>query len=570
MPELPRRTFGALAAATAGALAGCQFPDPPDLGEVDDVVRNRTELAETFADLSPGQTVHITADDAPYRTREWLDVDVNGVTLVGPGIRRLVVPADGADVGGIRIGHEERCRDVDVRGVGYHGNPDSQSASASRLHGIAVRDAENVTLVGNHVAATHPQRHGDGGSGISVARPCTDVEIRGNRVRTFGDRGVQIAGERVVVAGNVVTRGLDRPVSCDLWPSTGTNRTAHNVSVYGNVLGQSLQGSLVGVAKNGSSEPAAGPVSFHGNLGFGPHKSFCHVRGPHRLRNVNVQNNVSVQEAEGLQTEETKQFSGITVDPAGIASLSVKDNDLYGYSGHGIRVDSDAMDLAIQDNAITSPGLGGITMSGASDGMVAGNSVIGTGGAGIHLDGTPRLSVAGNYLRRIGGVGVRLEGGGDIAGTEVAGNYVAGTGRSGDGQGPGVLVRGSGVRVRDNAVRDTPGHAIAEEGPSDGPRNRYDGNWSDDDSPWRFRRPSSHVRNHEPPVDVHRDIAADGTTVGVSFDRPYERPPRLAFARDGGGVRGRSFERDGRGNVVGVTLEVAREGGTVDVFVDHA
>lgn len=131
MGEFPRRTFFALLAASAvtvsrwdrmneSTASGSRAQN--DDGNVT-VVTTQKELETAFENLSPGDTIRITDENAPYRTTQWLDVDVNGVTVVGAGARRLIKPAEGAAVGGIRIGHNEPCREVDVRGVGYRGTP---------------------------------------------------------------------------------------------------------------------------------------------------------------------------------------------------------------------------------------------------------------------------------------------------------------------------------------------------------------------------------------------------------------------------------------------------------------
>lgn len=110
-----------------------------------------------------------------------------------------------------------------------------------------------------------------------------------------------------MVFGNVVTKGLDRPIACDLWSSSNENPTAQSVSIFGNLLGNSVEGSLVGIAGHMASSTKEGYVSIFGNVGFGSHKSFCHVRGPNSIQNVSIPNNVSLQKAENLDTEDTIQ-----------------------------------------------------------------------------------------------------------------------------------------------------------------------------------------------------------------------------------------------------------------------
>lgn len=158
------------------------------------VVASRGDLHRAFRNVSPGETIVISAENAPYRTTEWLDVDVDEVTVVGLSIKRLIVPSSGANVGGIRIGHWSACSQVTVRGVGYAGNPEGQDPNAKRLHGIVVRKADDVTLTNNYVTRTHPyHEHNSGGSGISVEPGSSGVRIRNNRIYDIGDRGYRWA-----------------------------------------------------------------------------------------------------------------------------------------------------------------------------------------------------------------------------------------------------------------------------------------------------------------------------------------------------------------------------------------
>lgn len=571
MEEFDRRTFCALAAATGGLLAGCNTMEYVPGSTTDGarvVASSRTELESAFEELSPGDTVYVSPENAPYRTEQWLDVDVDGVTVVGPGVRTLIKPAAGAGVGGIRIGHHERCRDVTVRGVGYDGNPDEQPASAERLHGVAVRDAANVTVERNHIRGLHPERHGDGGSGVSVTRRCSRVRISENRIHDYGDRGIQVAGEQIQVFGNVVTDGPDRAVACDLWYPDGRNHAADNVVVFGNLLGESREGSLVGIARNVDAPSRRGYVSVFGNVGFGSHKSFCHLRGPRKLRNVSVQNNVSVHRTEGLTTEATTRFSGVAVDAVAAENVSIKNNELYGYRGHGVRVESEVDGLSVQDNTLDAPALCGVLVSGAAEGVVSGNRITRPGEAGVRLVGTDGLVVDGNHVSRAGTAGIVTQGSDGALGNDITSNYVVANSQRADRSIPGVLVLDSGVSVRGNTIERPGAHAIAE-GHEAGD-NLFADNRTDADPAWRVSSPTSTVRNNEPPVGVHRGVEAPAgeRTVTVRFDRPHARAPRLSFGRTGGGIESRRFRTDEDGNFVAVTLTVQREGTTLDVFVE--
>ncbi|RBI58420.1 right-handed parallel beta-helix repeat-containing protein [halophilic archaeon] len=585
MDDIPRREFGTLLAASLGITAGCSnlmtstqptsnatestpANEPNGAGNIT-VVTTTEELQAAFDDLSRGDTIRITDENAPYRTTSWLDIDVDGVTVVGPGVQTLVKPDTRANVGGIRIGHHERCREIDVRGVGYHGNRDNQGSSAERLHGISVRNAENVTITRNQIRETHPRKHGNGGSGISVTPRCSDVRIFNNQIHEFGDRGIQLGGKRLMAFGNVVTNGLDRPIACDLWYPDGKNRTAQSVSIFGNLVGNSVEGSLIGVARNTPTASNKGYVNVFGNVGFGSHKSFCHVRGPKALQNISIQNNVSLQKTAGLHTEQTTEFAGIAVDVAKGRNLAIRNNELYDYSGHGIHIDSDVEDVTVQQNSVIRPGLTGIRLVDATNGLVDGNLVTEPSEAGIRLKQTANLALRGNYVERAGTYGIETSGARSSgSGNDVAINYVVANDRRSDGNLPAILVRDVGTRVRGNTVRGTAGPAIAE---ADGAaRNLYENNWADDTEPWQISAPSSQVRNHTPALGVHRNLSppSGSNEIAVEFDKPYARSPRLAFGRGRTAVQDVAYETDSGGNYVGATITTEGSDPTLDVFVD--
>ena len=570
MVELARRRI--LAGALGLALALARYPgvgnDPGARRTVADrVVSSTTELEAAFDGLSPGETVAISAANAPYRTTQWLDVDVDGVTVVGPGVASLVKPADGANVGGIRIGHHDHCENVAVRGVGFHGNPDGQHGRAKRRHGVVVRDAANVTLSGNRIERTHPyHEHGTGGSGVSAERPSRDVLVVGNRVRDAGDRGIQVASERALVSGNVVTDSFDRSISCDVWRD-GSHQQARTVAVVGNVLGNAVEGSLTGVGGT-AARADRGYVLVANNVGFGRHKSFCHVGFDGSVRNVRIAGNVSVQDG-------TLDNAGVSVNPDRARNVAVVDNDLSGYGGRGVNVERGVSGFTVAGNRIERPDTVGVRVAGATDGTVENNVVERAGRAGVELDDARFVVVRGNRVRDVARAGVVATSSGHTPSNhEVSDNEIRGHGTAN--AAPGVLVRTAGNVVRGNRIFQRGGPAIVE-GPG-GERNSYGGNWASgrspwrtDDSgssPWRIDHPESVVTGHVPPFDVHRGLVADASgTVAVRFDKPYARPPRLSFGRVGGGVRDVTYTTTGSA-FDGAVVTVGSSGAVVDVFVD--
>jgi hypothetical protein len=319
------------------------------------------------------------------------------------------------------------------------------------------------------------------------------------------------------------------------------------------------------VAHNTPAERARGNINVVGNVGFGAHKSFCHVRGPEPFRNVTVQNNTSVQETEGLDTEQTEKYAGVAVDPDAGRNLSIRNNEFYGYSGHGVHVNGEIRDVAVQDNTLARPARTGVRVRHASNGQVTGNLVVESGTDGLRVEDSTDVVVRDNYVRRPGGAGIDVRGGSGTAGHDVASNFVAEAG--GDGDAPAIRVCDRGVRVRGNTVRRHRSAAIEE--CSGAGENVYEANHAGGEDPWRVASPDSRVRDNTPPVDVHHDLEADPDrgVVEVDFDRRYARPPRLTFGRTAGPVRDTTYRTDADGNFVGAEIRVEQTG-TFDVFVD--
>ncbi|WP_458188431.1 right-handed parallel beta-helix repeat-containing protein [Haladaptatus sp. NG-WS-4] len=565
MPEIPRRRILRGTAGLAFAFTGwgtpTEYRDPraeTRFGPVADyVATTTTELEAAFDALTGGETLVVTGENAPYRTTRWLDVDVDGVTVVGPGVPALVQPADDANVGGIRIGSNRHCENVTIRGIGYHGNPAGQRSFAKRLHGILVRDARNVTLSGNYLTRTHPYReHGDGGSGISAERECRHVRILGNRIDDVGDRGIQVAGQGVVVSGNVVTNGFDRSISCDVWRS-GNHEQGRNVAIVGNVLGDNSEGSLVGLGGN-DAKTDRGYVLVANNVGFGAHKSFCHVGFTGGISNVRIAGNVSV-------ADESSAFSGISIDIERATNVTVADNDLYDYGGAGVNLGRGISSFVVARNGIYDAGTDGIRLVGATNGTVEHNTIVNAGRAGVLLDDARFAVVESNRVRRVERAGIVAHGQGETH-HEIIGNHLRGYGEGG-GHDAGILIRTERNVVRGNRIYRSDGPAIVE-GDSGG-ATFYGENWTGARDPWLVDSPTSLVRNHVPAFDVHRGLVADQDgVVMVRFDKPYARRPKLTFGRIGGGVRSTSYVTTADGDFEGVTLEVESPGATVDVFVD--
>ena len=568
MTEFSRRefvagSFGGLIPIATGTERGTNESLLSESGATTRV-STRRGLERAFENLSPGDTVFISPEGAPYRTTEWLDVDVNGVTVQGPGIKNLIRPADGANAGGIRIGHNSACEGVEVRGVGYHGNPAGQDDDALRLHGIVVREARDVTLANNYVTRTHPYHvHGRGGSGISVEPGAAGVRVQNNRIYDVGDRGIQLAGTGILVSGNVVTHGLDRSVAMDLWPTRERTYQARQVSVVGNYLGHNAEGSLTGVGGIPQREDR-GYYTVANNVGFGPHKCFCHLGFRGYAEHVAVVGNVSVRDEGTAQRE-----AGINLNATDVRNVIVANNELYDYALEGVNVDGGVREFTVADNLVSGSGEAGIRVAGRH-GTVAGNSVVRPSRQGVSLEEATNVTVDGNRVRGadLAGIAVRRRNG--PGQNRIHGNAVHSWDRDGSGA-PAIVVRGSENAVTDNFVRSEGGEggpAIADR--TRGGSNTYADNYATGGGEWAIADPTATVRDMTPPVDVHRgrtDDDGDGV-VRASFDRPYAKRPSIRFGKRGGGIRGVEYATDARGDYVGVDVRIANAGGRVDLFVD--
>lgn len=557
MVDMRRRivTGGLLAGLLGwGGLAAPQRPQP---SVPDTIVTSTSELEAAFAEVSTGESIFITDENAPYRTTQWLDIDTDGVTVVGPNVKELIKPANGSNVGGIRVGHNAACEDVLVRGVGYHGNPENQRRGARRRHGIIVREASNVTLQGNLITKTHPyHKHNWGGSGISAEHQSSQVRILNNRIYDIGDRGIQLAGTNIIVAGNVIINGFDRAVSCDAWAPDGSDHHARNVTISGNAFSHNSEGSLTGIGGNPPGSDR-GYITISHNVGSGLHKSFCHVGGRGAIRNFTIEGNVSIQ-------DEPKPHSGIEADIHSATNLTISNNHLYNYGSHGINLGPGISDFRVSNNSIFNPENVGIRVSAANDGSIESNYVK-NAHQGILLDGAETVTVAANRIRKVALAGI-LSRSGTPTNHEIRDNYI--NNHNTQRNRPAILVGDSGNTVRGNRILQKGPPAIKEE--TGAKNNLYTANQADGANPWRITSPTSTVRNQTPPFDVHRDVTDENSSgrLTVTFEKPYSVRPKLAFARVGGGIDDVSYITGANGDFTGVEIGIADSGSTIDVFVE--
>lgn len=219
----------------------------------DHVVETTSELEAAFNNLSAGDTIWVGTPETPYRTTQWLDIDADAVTVVFQSALaengdRIVKIADGANVGGIRVGHNSQCQRIRIHNYGHHGNDQNQDQSVKRLHGVIVEDAIDVKVIEPDMTRTSPYReHETGGSGVTVRHQAEDVQVIDPRITDIGDRGVQMAGTNCTVDGGRITDGYDRSVSFDVLEPDGEWYLSDSPKVTGDFVGKNnADGSIIG------------------------------------------------------------------------------------------------------------------------------------------------------------------------------------------------------------------------------------------------------------------------------------------------------------------------------------
>lgn len=260
--------------ASYSALEAKTLSTDSQAGVAETFVTTTAELESAFANLSTGETVRIAQSDTPYRPEKWLDIDTSYVTVVGesPFARDgqpLIKPTDGSNVGGIRVGHNSATEHVYIERVGFHGNANTMSGTAKRLHGfIADQNSTHVTFRDNFATRTHPyHEHKSGGSGFTVRKSANHVRLVDNLTDDIGDRGIQAAGTNLLVRGNVLTNGFGRSISLSVRQSD-SNYLAKNATVTNNFSRDIAEGSFVGFV-GPSQRSERGYFSIVGNVATG-------------------------------------------------------------------------------------------------------------------------------------------------------------------------------------------------------------------------------------------------------------------------------------------------------------
>ena len=372
-------------------------------------------ISWSIEQVNPGGTVYVPAEGPDegnvWLLDDWIDVERDNVTIEGDGPNRtLLVAEEGANVGGIRIGagDGETRSDVTVRGIGYDGNGPEQDQRVKRLHGIIVEDAERVLVENCFFTRTSPyHEHDSGGSGITVRHAASEVRIDGNWVDDIGDRGIQVAGEQVLIRGNAATNGYDRNISLDVTEPDGYRYHARGATVVNNVGRDNANGSMIGASTVGQvpQPPNRGHVAIVGNVATGAFRRLVSL-------NNGINQGAAIVGNVGIQEDQDEVRSGVKLevgdeygdDP--FKNVAVVGNVLDGFTREGIRLDN-THGFSVVGNVVRDVGSDGVQVFGGS-GTVALNYVRGASENGLNV-GAGAVSLTGNVVESSGDHGVFLQ-----------------------------------------------------------------------------------------------------------------------------------------------------------------
>ncbi|RDZ61377.1 hypothetical protein C5B90_19075 [Haloferax sp. Atlit-12N] len=250
-------------------------------GVADTIVSTTSDLQTIFNNLSAGETVYVARPDTPYRTDQWLDIEVDDVTVVfqSPYAKdgsAIVKVADEGNVGGIRVGWNSSVERVEVVNFGHHGNPNGQTNPDNSMDSIIVHQATDVEIRGGFLTRQAPYHvHNDGGSGITTTASAKHVEIHRVLLDDVGDRGIQTGGVDIDVHHNTLLNGYDRSLN-------GGGRTYTDLESHGerirfayNYCANNSDGSIIGL---GNQNDGPTDVDVIGNIGYGEHRKFIRVQ----------------------------------------------------------------------------------------------------------------------------------------------------------------------------------------------------------------------------------------------------------------------------------------------------
>jgi hypothetical protein len=236
----------------------------------DHIVGSVSDLTTAVSNLSVGDTVYLGRPNTPYRITQWLDIDTDDVTIIAQNQRAangepIIKVADGANVGGFRVGTESATTGVEFRNIGFHGNPQNQDSTVKRLHAWTFEDAASCELIGCFATRTSPYReHNSGGSGYTCRSQATNITFRDCETDDIGDRGWQLAGSGHTLIRPKTRNGYDRSVSLDVQLPDSSWDGADDVTIRGGDFDTNTDGSIIAVREYGAHNIAISDCKIRG------------------------------------------------------------------------------------------------------------------------------------------------------------------------------------------------------------------------------------------------------------------------------------------------------------------
>ena len=452
----------------AGVTHSGELADASDVsgtgGTPDTIVTSTSELESAFTNLSSGDYVYIKTPNTPYRTNQWLDIDVSNVRIEGESPfandgQALVKPADAADVGGVRVGHTTAASNVTISGIGFDGNQATMTDTVKRLHAFDLEAGDNITVRNCYATQTHPyHEHSSGGSGISVTDNVSNAVIQGNHIVDIGDRGIQCAGVDCKVINNTAADGFDRSFAHAVQKDDGSVAGGFRIITAFNIGWNNSNGSIIGIGGGGSNTPR-GRIVVYGNIGYGNTRDgFTAFNGAtgSTYKHIQIRNNYFYN--TGQRGIEVREGPG---DP--VEHVTIQNNTIESSGGTGIYANAEK--VLISGNVVDTPGADyGIRLGNEStpktdyitavnnsiyqspsaairwdtgEGRVAGNLIVGPVGHGITASVDDAI-FEGNQIRNAGNDGIMQTGNDCI----ILGNRIKGSTNAGiDDTGTGTVVQ---------------------------------------------------------------------------------------------------------------------------------
>jgi len=437
----------------------------------DKIVDSKSELQNAFNNLSEGETVYVGRPATPYRTGQWLDIEVDDATIVfqskyAENGEPIVKVADGAEVGGIRIGNSGTTREgIDIIGFGFHGNKNNQTKTGVAYDGIRVQNGKHITIDNCYITLTYPFEVHGGGSGISLYTGTSWCVVKNCYIDTPGDRGIENGGDRNRIINNKTYNTYDRGISLDESRQDGSVYSSSNTIVANNLVdttkaGTGIAGSeytkaiikgneIINPLRQGIHTAGATYVNVVGNLIDSPDDhgiKLFDVNGSFVAR-INIQGNLLVNiSLAGIQLSSSTN--------AGVYRTNIVGNYIEG-AGHAIWLyggGKNIRDVSVSSNYIKSPSTNGIKLGGDSA----------TGGY------VQRTNVSDNYVFDVGGDGYAVHLDVNVIDALIKGNYLYSGNVGVDGvieEGSGVdnnLIKGNQISVNDVVVSTAGANTVVE------------------------------------------------------------------------------------------------------------